>query len=191
VFRIRHATPKNAEREVRSPRPFSFVLLTLAWTSFISISSVSFLVLRSGSVRDGWAQLSGSPIRFRPDHADLGTVAAGSTALRNVDIVNDSDSHLYIIGTQSSCYCVATGVESLIIAPHSTHRIPVQIHLVGSTSDYQQSLTLYASYQQKMIVLRFFVSAHLVMPARGINTMSSESRSRDTQTAHMTLCGLI
>lgn len=149
-------------------RPKPWVACQDRWTSGVSfvakvVAGAAALLLLFGSIllaadrpTDILARLRGEVLTVDPNVSDVGEAMAGVRRWFTVHLVNHTDRPIRVVGGTTSCSCIAARDLPVVVPPHASRPIVVQISYSGGVGRFYHRFVLYTDdEQQRLVVARF------------------------------------
>src|SRR5262249_55415249 len=99
---------------------------------------VGVAINRFGSVENALAYLNGQRVFSRPSVVDLGTGRAGELVERSVEIFNQTDRPLRVVGGTSDCSCLTTSDLPVTIPAGESRTVAVKVKLPPGEGVFQR-----------------------------------------------------
>lgn len=121
-----HESPQS--RSVPEARPrLPFIIQVAGLTVLLGAVLVGFARWRTGSTELVWPYLAGRRLLFAPTKLVLGKLSKGNVVERELRVVNLSPGPLTLLGSQSSCGCVAIDDFPIEIPVGGKHHLRLRI----------------------------------------------------------------
>lgn len=100
------------------------------------------LVLRFENPTEALARLRGEAIRVQPSVSDVGDGPVGEERTFHVQLTNNTNQPVRIVGGTSTCSCIATESLPVTLLKGETKTIDVRVKFRGSPGRFQHRFTL-------------------------------------------------
>lgn len=81
---------------------------------------------KAGSLLLAWPYLQGQELVISPQSMDLGSLQPNASINRSIEFTNIGNKAITLIGSQSSCSCIAPDNYPITILPRSSHTLPLK-----------------------------------------------------------------
>jgi hypothetical protein len=111
------------------------------------------------------ARLRGDSITIEPAVSDVGEAEVGIVRTFTVQLTNQTDRPIRLLGGTNSCSCIATDDLPLTLSERGTGSINVTVRFVGSSGRFQHTFAFLTDDKtQRTVVARF--SGQVIAPAQ-------------------------
>ena len=101
------------------------------------------VVMTTPTVEHRMAKWNGTEVLLAQKEADAGTGEQGTTGTVIVEILNQSDREIRLIGGSYSCSCVATDDLPAVVAPKSILTLSIRLTFTGDPGTFKHNFELY------------------------------------------------
>ncbi|MHB1423821.1 MAG: Ig-like domain-containing protein [Gemmataceae bacterium] len=119
---------------------------SLGWSVLGLVVAGIFLssgYVRFGSFEKALAYLNGQRVFVRPDVINFGEGRTGEIREGTVTVTNYLSNELRIIGSTSTCECVATERFPVVVPPGQSYDLAVKVGYSTRAGDFEQNLSFY------------------------------------------------
>lgn len=137
----------------RRSGPLLFAVQVAAMALLLGAALVGFARWRTGSMGLVWPYLAGQRLFVEPTHLDLGDVGKGKALQGELRVLNLGSKPLRLVGSQSSCGCIAMGEFPVEIPGRAERSLRLKISTPREPSMFEHTVKLFTSEQGYSIVL--------------------------------------
>jgi len=151
-------------------------------TILLSLIALGFTLI-TGDPWAALARLRGETLAVIPAVTQLGEGTAGESRTFQVQLRNNSDKPIRVVGGTTSCACIATQDLPTTIPAGGTESISVKIKFSGSAGKFAHRFVLYSDTDERLNIARF--TGLVSVPAQAGKTSAAsklESNPSNTST---------
>lgn len=124
-------------------------LRSIGITSCLALAFVGVMAgvgtILFGSPNAAVAYLRGERLSIRPRVVDVGVGLLGESRAVVIDLTNNTDNEIHIIGGTSDCSCITTENLPVVIAPGQSRPISVELRFTGRPGLFTRKAMLYTN----------------------------------------------
>ena len=130
-----------------------FVIQVAAIALLLGAVVVGFARWRTGSMGRVWPYLAGQRLLIEPMHLELGDVGKGKSLERELRVLNLGSKPVKLVGSQSSCGCVAMDEFPIVIPAGADYALKLKIGTSDKSGPFAHTVKFFSDAPGHMSVI--------------------------------------